>query len=207
LIVLVASSVMRVGSTIEQLDRASLLVTWRRLPEFIDEVGAALRSPHAERQLPSRTAHALSAFYPYIDRCTTRDHRLLVVGFAPEVPVFTQRAYAGGQAAFIQGYYGSEVYQRSVLQHLAREVVPFVVIPAEVAVNQFRAGFPIVEAYVRIRYVPLVTLGPDPTTAVQILFDSALPVAARDPETGWPCEVANEWTVYAKGRSRQVVGG
>ena len=26
------------------------------------------------------------------------------------------------------------------------------------------------------------------------MFDSALPIGARDSETGWPCEVANEWT-------------
>jgi hypothetical protein len=202
LVILVASSVIRVGSTIEQLDRASLLVTWRRLPEFLGEVGAALRERHAEKQLPSRTAHALWPFYAYIDRCTTSQHRLLVGGFAPEIPVFTQRAFAGGQAGFVQGYYGSAVYQRLVLQRMAREVVPFVVLPGEAAINQFRTGFPLVENYVRIRYEPLVTLGDDTATAVQVLFDGSLPVAARDPETGWPCEVANEWTVFARGTRR-----
>ena len=202
LIALFAGAVMRVGSTIEQLDRASLLVTWRRLPEFLDEVGSALRASHAEKQLPSRTAHALWTFYPYIERCTTPNHRLLVVGFAPEVPVFTQRAFAGGQSAFVQGYYGSDKYQHAVLQHLAREVVPFVVMPAEVATTQFRAGFPLVANYVHIRYVPLVTLGADAATGVHILFDSTLPVAARDLATGWPCEVNNEWTVFAKGVGR-----
>ena len=191
---------MRVGSTIEQLDRASLLVTWRRLPEFIGEVGSALRAPHAERQLPSRTAHALLPFYSYIDRCTTREHRLLVAGFAPEVLVFAQRGFAGGQSAFVQGYYGSEAYQQSVLKRLAREVVPFVVLPGEAATSQFRAGFPLVASYVRIRYVPLVTLGPDAATGVQVMFDSTLPISARDPATGWPCEAAGEWTTFAKGK-------
>jgi hypothetical protein len=200
LVVLVASSLIRVGSTIEQLDRASLLVTWRRIPEFVREVGAALRARHAERQLPSRTAHALWTFYDYVDRCTTTRHRLLVGGFAPEVPVFTQRAFAGGQPGFVQGYYGGEVYQRLVLQRMAREVVPFVVLPGAAAINQFSAGFPLVANYVRIRYAPLVTLGDDASTAVQVLFDSELPVAARDPATGWPCEVANEWTIYSMGK-------
>lgn len=198
LIALVISSVMSVGSTIEQFDRASLLVTWRRLPEFVGELSATLKAPHAEKQLPSRTAHALWTFYPYLDRCTTRSHRLLVAGFAPEVPVLTRRAFAGGQAGFVEGYYGSEAHQQSVLRHLGQEVVPFVVIP-ETAANQFRSGFQILDAYLRIRYTPLVTLG-DTGQGVQILFDSALPVAARDPETGWPCEVANEWTVFATGR-------
>jgi hypothetical protein len=200
LVVLLASSVMGVGSTIEQLDRASLLVTWTRLPEFIDEVESALRERHAERQLPSRTAQALWPFYAYVERCTTRHHRLLVGGFAPEVPVFTQRAFAGGQPGFVQGYYDDEVYQRLVLRRLARQVVPFVVLPGEAAINQFGAGFPLVASYVRIRYVPLVTLGPDAATGVQVLFDSTLPVAARDPETGWPCEVAGEWTIFARGK-------
>jgi hypothetical protein len=198
LVILVAVSVTRVGATIEQLDRASLLVTWRRLPEFVREVSSELRAPHATRQLPSRTAHTLSPFYPYIDRCTTRDHRLLVVGFAPEVPVFTRRAFASGQPAFVQGYYGSEAYQRRALQRLAREVVPFVVLPGE-AMNQFLAGFPLVASYLRIRYTPLATLGNDDVSGVQIWFDSSLPVAARDPETGWPCEVDNEWTTFIRG--------
>jgi hypothetical protein len=76
------------------------------------------------------------------------------------------------------------------------------VLPGEAAINQFRTGFPLVENYVRIRYEPLVTLGDDTATAVQVLFDGSLPVAARDPETGWPCEVANEWTVFARGTRR-----
>jgi hypothetical protein len=75
------------------------------------------------------------------------------------------------------------------------------VLPGATAINQFSAGFPLVANYVRIRYVPLVTLGDDPSTAVQVLFDSTLPVAARDPRTGWPCEVANEWTVFATGKT------
>jgi hypothetical protein len=200
LVVLVARSVVGVGSTIEQLDRASLLVSWNRLPEFVGEVTSALHERHAERQLPSRTAHALWPFYAYVDRCTTPQHRLLVGGFAPEVPVFTQRAFAGGQLGFVQGYYEDDVYQRLVLQRLAREVVPFVVLPGEAAINQFSAGFPLVANYVRIRYVPLVTLGEDAGTGVQVLFDSSLPVASRDAETGWPCEVANEWTIYATGK-------
>jgi hypothetical protein len=200
LIALVAGSVMGVGSTIEQLDRASLLVTWRRLPEFIGEVGSALRAPRAERQLPSRAAHALRPFYEYVDRCTTRDHRLLVAGFNPEVLIFAQRGFAGGHPAFVQGYYESEAHQQSVLKRLAREVVPFVVLPGEAATNQFVNGFPLVAGYVRIRYVPLVTFDPDAATGVQVMFDSTLPIAARDPATGWPCEVANEWTVFAKGK-------
>jgi hypothetical protein len=78
--------------------------------------------------------------------------------------------------------------------------VPFVVIPAEAA-DQFRGGFSLIANYVRIRYVPLATFGADAATGVQVMFDSTLPIAARDAATGWPCEVANEWTVYAKGKS------
>ena len=53
------------------------------------------------------------------------------------------------------------------------------------------------------RYAPLVTLGNDAASGVQVLFDSTLPIAARDPATGWPCEVANEWTVYVTGKKQQ----
>lgn len=187
LVVLVASSVMEVGGTIEQLDRAGLLVTWTRVPEFLREVSSTLRARRAESQLPSRAAAALLPFYPYVDRCTTRDHRLLVVGNVPEVLIFTQRAFAGGQPAFVGGYYLSETYQRSVLKRMRQEVVPFVLIPGEAYSSEFSVAFPLVADYVRRRYVPLATFGADAATSVQVMFDSTLPIPRRDAETGLPC--------------------
>jgi hypothetical protein len=186
LIVLAAASVMAVGRTVDQLARAGMLVTWTRWPEFVRETSARLHAPHAEKVLPSRVAVAAAPFYDYVDRCTSPDDRLLVVGNFTEVLFFSQRAFAGGQPAFVQGYYQADAYQETVLQKLKRETVPFVLIPGTAYSRDFDSLFPIVAGHVRARYVPLVTLG-DSETGVEVLLDRTLPAAARDAATGWPC--------------------
>jgi hypothetical protein len=187
LLAAVASSVLSVGRIDEELDRTGLLdegISWR---ETLGATRSALQARHAEGQLPSRAAVALVPFYAYVDRCTRPEHRLLAVGNIAELPVFARRAFAGGQIAFLGGYYDSEAYQRLTLRRLAQQVVPLVLIPGEAYAGDFARGFPLLAAYVNGRYVPLGTYGEDAGTSIQVLFDSTLPVSARDAETGWPC--------------------
>ena len=183
----VASSVLSVGRIDEELDRTGLLdegISWR---ETLGATRAALQARHGDGQLPSRAATALVPFYAYVDRCTRPEHRLLTVGNIAEVPVFARRAFAGGQIAFLGGYYDSENYQRLALRRLAQQVVPLVLIPGEAYAGDFGRGFPLLAAYVNSRYVPLGTYGEDAGTSIQVLFDRTLTVSAPDAETGWPC--------------------
>jgi hypothetical protein len=182
---LVGASVLAVGNTVDELDRAGLLVSWRRIPEFVNQLTPALLAPVAETQLPSRAAILLEPFLRYLGRCSTPQHRLLVMGFLPEIPVFAHRAFAGGQSTFVSGYYDSEENQRRVLERLRGEIVPFALIPSDYA-NEVSRWFPLVTAYVRARFVPLARVGTD-SVNVEILIDSRLPTEPRDDETGWPC--------------------
>jgi hypothetical protein len=183
---IVGSSILSVGKTAEELNRSGLLVSWLRIPEFLREVGGTLRSPLTPAQIPSTAATELLPFMTYAERCTDADQRLLVMGFLPEVPVLTRRAFAGGQSTFIPGYYGSDENQRLVLKRLRDEVVPFVLVPGDYA-RELDQGFPAIMDYVHVRYMPFATLGEDPETGVQILLDRTLRALSQDAETGWPC--------------------
>lgn len=186
LIGLFGGSVLAVGDTVEQLDRAGLLASWRQIPEHASGLTAALRARAAPTQLPSRATGNLTGFLAYIDRCTTPEQRLLVAGFLPEVPVLAGRRFAGGQSTFVPGYYWSDDDQKLVLRRLRGEIVPFALLPADYG-SEIDQAFPLVAGYLRARYVPLVTLGDDDETAVRILVDSTMRTAPRDAETGWPC--------------------
>ena len=99
----------------------------------------------------------------------------------------------------MQGYYGSEAYQQSVLKRLAREVVPF--------------GYPRGGGHepVRLRVSARGGLRAHSLRAARYPRSRRrdrrpgdvrqhAAIAARDSATGWPCQVANEWTVFAKGK-------
>jgi hypothetical protein len=188
LIVLAFRLVLQVGGFRDHIDRSPLSMPSSRWPVLRDRVAAMLRLPHHERMLPSRPAVALQPFYPYVARCTTREHRLLVIGNAAEVLFFSQRAFAGGQPVFVPGYYVAESYQRLALSRLAGQAVPFVMIAGKSYTGDYRGDFPILAQYIRDRYVPLSTFG-DPDTGVEVLYDRTLPIQRQDRDTGWPCWV------------------
>ena len=164
-----------------------MLRPWR-WPGHLRITHERLTARHAVQMLPSRAAMALVPFYDYVDRCTTAGHRLLIVGLIPEAAVFAQRAFAGGQAALVSGYYEDERYQRSIVERLEREVVPFALIQGTSDTDDLDATFPLVASYVRARYGPFATFGDEEGPAgVRVLRHQSQPVTRLDGVTGWPC--------------------
>jgi len=185
--VLVAAAVFSVEGTQAHLDRAGLLAPFSEWPEYSRRTREVLEAPHADIVLPSRAAEELVPFYDYLARCTTSDHRVLVVGLIPEVVFFTHRPFAGGLAILPPGYFAAEKYQRAVLTRLSNQTVPFVVVPGKRYIDDFDSLFPIVAGHVRKRYVLLATFGEDEDTKVAVLIDPTVPAQSRDAVTGWPC--------------------
>jgi hypothetical protein len=183
---LVAVSVFAVDDTIDHLERSAVLAPFSEWPEYVANTRELLEAPHAEIVLPSRAAVELVPFYDYVARCTTSDHRVLVVGLIPEVVFFTHRPFAGGQAILPAGYFEAEKYQRAVVDKLSNENVPFVVIPGRRYIDDFNVSHPLVAGHVRQRYVPLATFGED-WTKVELLIDRTVSATSRDAVTGWPC--------------------
>jgi hypothetical protein len=181
------ASVVVPNHTIDHLAGAGMLRPWR-WPGQVRLTYERLTARHAGPMLPSRAAMALVPFYEYVARCTTAGQRLLIVGLIPEAVVFAQRAFAGGQAALFSGYYEDERSQRSIVGHLEREVVPFVLIQGAAGRDDFASAFPLVAGYVLARYVPFATFGDqNGPGGVRVLRDRSQPVTQDDRVTGWPC--------------------
>ena len=188
---LAAAIVLSVGRTVEHLDRSGLLAPITEWPEQVLYRGDELRERYAD------IGREVLPFYEYVARCTTPEHRVLAVGFLPEVAFFTRRPFAGGQVMLLPGYYDSEPYQRAVLNKLSRESVPFVVIAGNLAaqasdpgapnIEAFDSSFPLVAGHVRRRYVPLAAFSEDGRTTVEVLIERRLSGLGRDATTGWPC--------------------
>jgi hypothetical protein len=85
----------------------------------------------------------------YLYRCTRPSDRVLVVGYAPEVPVFAERLFAGGRATFVYGYYLDERYSRETLARLATESVPIALAEPEGVYERT----PIIANYLKSTYV------------------------------------------------------
>jgi hypothetical protein len=184
---LVAASVVSVDRTVEHLDRAGLLAPFSDWPRYARRTREILEAPHDPIVLPSRAAEDLVPFYDYVARCTSREHRILVAGLIPEVVFFTHRPFAGGIVILPPGYYAAEHYQRSVVNRLRQQTVPFVVIPGKRYIDSFDSLFPLVADHVRARYAPLATFGDEDEWKVDVLIDRTLTADARDAATGWPC--------------------
>jgi hypothetical protein len=182
---IVGASVVRAGSTVEELDRAALLAPWYTIPGRFAERAEQYRNRFDDYLIPSGEVFQLAPFFTYLDRCTTRAHRLMNVGFAVEVPYFARRAFAGG-ISYFAGYPAIPELDQRVLTKMRTEVVPFVLIASEFA-KEFPVRFPLTERYVRVRYTPLVDVKIRDDLTMQILVDPTLPTRGRDAETGYPC--------------------
>jgi len=182
---LMGASVLAVGYTYEEIDRAGLLGHRQDIPRRFVERTADLRARFTDYQLPTPAARRLVPFFQYVSRCTSPDDRLLVGGFMVEVPFYSQRLFAAGQEYF-GGYFGSDANERFVFDRLQRQSVPFALIPSDYQA-EFDKHFPLVAAYVQARYAPLADVRLDDEQTIHILVSRDMPAAARDPETGWPC--------------------
>ena len=185
------AAVIKVGATVEQLDRASLFGGLRRLPERFVERSQELHERFNVRQMPGGPVLRLQSFLEYVDRCTTRDQRLLLPGFIPEVAVYAQRPFAGGRSTILPGYLDDQDNRQRLVAWVAMQTVPFVVVTGKFKDPVWRA-YPELGAYVAQHYRPLVTYGTDGDArahdrVVEVYATTSLPPTSIDAATGWPC--------------------
>jgi hypothetical protein len=180
-----SASVLSVGLTYEQIDRAGLLGHRQEIPHRFVERTADLKTRFVAYQMPTPSSRLLVPFFQYVDRCTRPDDRLLVGGFMVEVPFYAQRLFAAGQEYF-STYFASDSNERFAFARLQRQRVPFVLIPSD-ELGEFDNTFPLVAPYVHAHYVPLIDVPVNEDQTIHILVNRDVPVAGTDAETGWPC--------------------
>ena len=183
--VLMGASVLTVGSTWDEIDRAGLLGHRQDIPKRFAERTTDLRTRFVDYQMPTPVSRLLIPFFHYVDRCTRPDDRLLVGGFLVEVPFYAERAFAGGQEYF-GAYFSSAANERFAFDRLQRQRVPLALLPSEYD-EEFDKRFTLVAPYVHAHYTLVTDLAVDAEQTIHILVSRDVPAAARDPETGWPC--------------------
>jgi hypothetical protein len=184
-VLLFGASVLAVGSTYEEIDRAGLLGHRQEIPHRFAECTADLEQRFVDYQMPTPASRLLVPFFKYVDRCTKPDDRLLVGGFMVEVPFYAQRLFAAGQEYF-GAYFGSEANERFAFDRFRRQRVPFALLPSDYA-EEFDRSFSLVAPYVRAHYAALTDVPVDEDQTIHILVSRDLPVTGHDAETGWPC--------------------
>ena len=186
-LVVVAALIASLGNVREHLSRAELTGDiWARpwmMPALFAERSAELQERFG-RSSPSRAASTLRSFIEYLDRCTTRQHRLFLGGMIPEVAYLAQRPFAGG--GYEHYNFRSPENQRRVVERLRSQIVPYALIPSASA-RDLEVDLPIVADHLRGRYVLLADLPVVDDERVQILIDDSVPSVSRDAKTGWPC--------------------
>jgi hypothetical protein len=185
---IVTFTVVTVGGTVEQLNRASLFGGLRRMPERFAERTAELHDRFDTREMPTGPARILVPFFRYVDRCTTPDQRILVPGFIPEVPVHAGLRFAGGRSTILPGYLDAPDERQEVLAAVERQDVPFMIVTSR-SKDAVWKSYPELAGFIDTHFVPLASyrIGEDASVLVDVRVNRTLERRGLDPETGWPC--------------------
>jgi hypothetical protein len=134
-------------------------------------------------ETPFRPDSPLEPIVSYIRTCTSAGDRILTTGFAPELPVLADRAFAGGLPAWLPGYYERDQDQRQAIRRMRDESVPVLVMTERD--TDLAASWPLLDGYLATqryhRYA--ATAGDRPVT---LAVRSPSPDAIHQ-ETGVPC--------------------
>ena len=133
----------------------------------------------------------------YVHDCTQSGDRLLMTWSAPEMNVFSRRAFAGGETALLPVFRDPASYEPAVLARLARQSVPIVLVDPD-ELEHFRQSYPAISKYLDARFHKVGEFTPDPRK-IHIYAEITRQPAGTDTEFGWPCFAARTATSTAGG--------
>ena len=162
-----AAAVAAVGGVGDQLERMGVKAGIRGPFERARSLQSRLWLTHRDAgSPPSSVSEALLPFFHYLQRCTSRDDRLIMTHLYPDVFVMAERGFAGGHEAYREGFYTSAADQEQMLARLHRQSVPFVLISAAQEV-EFRDNFDRLASYIDERYQPMTSVPVEESGAVR----------------------------------------
>jgi hypothetical protein len=187
LVAITVGAVALAGDLHAQVDRSEVRSGLTGLHARYTDLQSRLWGTHRDARMPpSSVSEALSPFFGYVNRCTRPDDRLVMAQVYPDVFVLAERGFAGGQLAFLEGFYTSPADQRLTLSRMQRESVPFVLLMRN-REDVFRANFDLISQYIDGRYRPMADVPVEGTDAVRLFVDTQRSSSGIDHETGWPC--------------------
>jgi hypothetical protein len=180
------AAVADVGRVEDRLDRTGMKEGIEGLTERVGVLQSRLWLTYRDAGMPpSGVSEALLPFFHYLQRCTSRDDRLIMTHLYPDVFVMAERGFAGGHEAYREGFYTSAADEEQMLMRLRRQSVPFVLIFAAQE-REFRDNFDRLASYVDERYQPMTSF-PIEGGAVGVLVQENRAAVRLDQQTGWPC--------------------
>ena len=134
-----------------------------------------------------RAVHGTLSASRYLADCTAPTDRVLLATYAPEIPVFARRLFAGGQGTFGLTFYESEVQQHEAVARLQRQSVPVVIGSYDDLDGEFVADYPHVHRYVVAHYreAGSIDVGGRPRFRVFVANDRE--ASGVDPVSRLPC--------------------
>jgi hypothetical protein len=106
--------------------------------------------------------------------------------FAPELFFYTGRGFAAGQVSLTPGYFVSERHASLMLQRLAAEKVPLVIVDSETR-GELAANYPRVDEYVDRNYREFGRVSIGAGKDWVLLAESARPASGTFGDGRWPC--------------------
>ena len=124
----------------------------------------------------------------YLSECTPPTSRVLNATYGAEFLVFARRGFAAGHANFVPGLYTSEHEQVAAISQARRQLVPIAITdPAETYEEDFVPDFPLVDQYLRERYVEAGTIDKDGGPYLRVLVERNRQASGTFSSTGLPC--------------------
>jgi len=183
----VTTALCYAAETREQIGRSGVLSGWGSVQARAADLWDRLQKRLPERDhVPSRYAGALFPFMAFLDRCTTSHDRLWMTGLFPEIYVLSQRGFAGGQQAYLPGYYSTDAEQAQTIDRFERQSVPFAVLVLSIE-KQFRDRMALLAHYLDTHYTPIARIEVSETPGVVVYVQRGRTPSHVDGETGWPC--------------------
>jgi hypothetical protein len=142
---LTVACIWRVGSVTGELRSSRLLEPQDVIARMKQNSVDLAAMPRSLRE--SEAAGRMQAS-DYLHRCTKPTDRVIAFGYYADVPVFSERLFAGGRASFVVAYYRDPLYTREIIGRLQSQSVPIVLAGPDLDHEEYRP----VADYIRAHY-------------------------------------------------------
>ena len=158
---------------------------------IVERAGTVRRAFDPPRHRTGTIPEAYVPLVAYLGGCTPPGGRILTMTFAPELFFFTNRGFAAGLPSLTPGYLVTERHARAMMDRLAREDVPYVVMDTETAA-EMRQHYARLSAHVERRYREVTRYEVSAGKAFVVLADVSRPVTRQVADRQLPCFTAGE---------------
>ena len=153
-----------------------------RPSRFVRALDTAAVSPPDPDVVGSRT---LTTLVGYLRNCTRPTDRILVTFFAPEIPFFAQRGFAGGLATLAGGHWSEPRFQERSIRYLASH--PPALIIQRSGDNGFGQTYPLLERYLSEHYRAVGTLQASSEESFPLLVQNDRAATSTHLPSALPC--------------------